>query len=146
MVKISVSQAARCLGFSRGKLQKEISLNNLHTHEGYLTMADIKLVYPDFNYHIDRDLQIQKTKKIKEDAINKMFAKDKISQQNKIFVDELVLKLQNRLKKEITKNKHYQEVLLDLSVKLDYLEHNCHKKDKQDLHILQDWLANNTKH
>ena len=43
MVKLSVSQAARQLGISRGDIQNQINLGKLQTHEGYVTTESILL-------------------------------------------------------------------------------------------------------
>ncbi len=144
MVKISVSQAARMLGVSRTELQKKISSNKINTHEGYLTIKDVKLAYPYFIDNLEQDLLIKKAQRIKEDAIKRVVAKKAISQQNKILIQESLTKLQEKFTIEIEKNKKYQKVLTELVIKLSYLEQHCHKKDKHNLHILQDWLKEKT--
>ncbi len=142
MIKISVSQAARMLCVSRTNLQKKISGNKINTHEGYLTMQDIKLAYPDFTHNVEQDLLIKKSQAIKENATKRKAIKNAISEQNQILIDKKLTKLQQQLIEEFEKNQKYQKVLTELVVKLNYLERHCHSEDKHKLHVLQNWLKN----
>ena len=147
MVRLSVSQVAKLLGISRVSLQTKINNNQLHTHEGYLTMSDLQQAYPDFNPHSDQELHLKKMQQIKENALYKSLRQQQISQENQLLVDQSVEQLQEQVTIEQHKNRHYQLLVDELTQKLAYLEHHCHQADKKQLHQLQYWVKSNmTKH
>jgi len=80
MVKLSVSQAARQLGISRGDIQNQINLGKLQTHEGYVTTDSIRLAYPSHGLSSEQDRHIQKMQQIKDDAMFKAGADGAITQ------------------------------------------------------------------
>jgi hypothetical protein len=53
---------------------------------------------------------------------------------------EMVSKLKDQLHKEEIRNSYYEIVFEELSERLDFLEKNCHSKDKASLHKLQLWV------
>lgn len=133
MVRLSVSQAARLIGISRVELQHKINDNQLKTHEGYLTMDELRLAYPKVNPQVEADKMIAKAQNIKEYALHKMNTREKFSQENKALIDSSLQHLKEQ-------NKHLHEVIDELSHRLAILEHHCHQEDKVFLHQLQDWL------
>lgn len=146
MVKLSVSQAAKLLGVSRLNLQAKINHNQLDTHEGYLTMADLRCAYPDFNPHTDQESQLKRMAAIKESALKKSKIEQKLTKKNRDTVDKAIGQLQDQLSVAKTQNQYYQQFIFDLTQKLAYLETHCHKADKQELHKLQSWINNQTHH
>jgi len=61
-------------------------------------------------------------------------------QKMKKILMEMVSKLKDQLHKEEIRNSYYEIVFEELSERLDFLEKNCHSKDKASLHKLQLWV------
>lgn len=139
MVKLSVSQAARLVGVSRTDLQNKINHNQLQTHEGYLTMDDLRQAYPAVNPEAEQDKLRARAELIKDHAIHKTINRKRISQKNQRLIDQSVKDLQEQ-------NKQLYKLIDELSNRLAILEHHCHQKDKASLHQLQDWLKSQTQH
>ena len=53
---------------------------------------------------------------------------------------EMISKLKEQLHKEEMRNSYYEIVFEELSERLDFLEKNCHSKDKTSLRKLQVWV------
>ena len=133
MVRLSVSQAARLIGVSRVNLQAKINHNQLKTHEGYLTMDDLRDAYPSFNPQVEQDKLIARAQSIKESALYKISTQEKIGRKNQVLIDLSVKNLNSE-------NKRLCQVIDELAHRLAILEHCCHQEDKALLHQLQDWL------
>ncbi len=133
MVRLSVFKAAKLVGVSRAELQDKINNNQLRTHEGYLTMADLRKTYPDTNFESEQDKLISRANIIKRHAIYKSAGKKKISRHNQ----DLINKVLNDLKQQ---NQLLCQMIDELSHRLCVLEQKCHHQDKRSLHQLQHWL------
>ncbi len=140
MIKLSVSQAARQLGVSRGDIQNQINLGKLQTHEGYVTTDSIRLAYPNHGLHSEQDKHIQKMQQIKDDAMFKAGAADKIKLENEQVLMSAIANVKSKLYKEKIKNEHYAMVFEELGQRLSELEKCCHAQDKRPLNQLQNWV------
>ncbi|WP_428087684.1 hypothetical protein [Candidatus Thioglobus sp.] len=140
MIKLSVSQAARRLGVSRGHIQDQINSGKLQTHEGYVTTDSIRRAYPAHSLHSEQEAHLQKIQQIKVNAVYKASAADMIKQKNEQALMTSITTLKSKLYQQKLKNEHYQLVFLELGERLEILEKCCHDQDKQPLHDLQSWV------
>jgi CDP-4-dehydro-6-deoxyglucose reductase len=146
MVRLSVSQAARLVGVSRLVLQQQINTGALATHEGYLTMEDLRQANPKVNAHSEQDKHIKKMAYIKENARQRIGKEQEIDNKNVIRFKAIIEKLNKELYQEQCKNEHFEMVLSEVSQKLVHLEACCDKQDKSKLHQINRWLDTKTKH
>ena len=146
MVRLSVSQAARMVGVSRLILQQQINDGILATHEGYLTMEDLKQANPEVNAHSEQDKHIHKMTKIKEHALQKIGKDQERETQNIQNLKTIITELRKEIYQEQCKNEHFELVLSEVSQKLVQLEECCEKQDKSKLHQINRWLDTKTKH
>ena len=144
MIKLSVSQAARKLGVSRGQIQDQINSGKLQTHEGYVTTDSIRLAYPNASFHSEQDQHIQKMQRIQADAIYKSGAADAMIRENEKVLMGAISKLKAQLGQERLKNEHYALTFSELNEQLVALERCCHAQDKAALHQLQSWVKTKT--
>lgn len=146
MVKLSVSQAARMVGISRLVLQQQINSGVLSTHEGYLTMEDLKQANPEVNAHSEQDKHIHKMTLIKENALQKIGKEKERETKNIQNLKTIITELRKEIYQEQCRNEHFELVLSEVSQKLVQLEECCEKQDKNKLHQINRWLDNKTKH
>jgi CDP-4-dehydro-6-deoxyglucose reductase len=146
MVRLSVSQAARIVGVSRLVLQQQINTGALATHEGYLTMEDLKQANPEVNAHSEQDKRIKKMADIKENARQRIGKEKAMDSKNVKRFKAIIEKLNKELYQEQCKNEHFEMVLSEVSQKLVHLEECCEKQDKSKLHQINSWLYTKTKH
>lgn len=146
MVKLSVSQAARMVGISRLVLQQQINSGVLSTHEGYLTMEDLKQANPEVNAHSEQDKHIHKMTLIKENALQKIGKEKERETKNIQNLKTIITELRKEIYQEQCRNEHFELVLSEVSQKLVQLEECCEKQDKSKLHQINRWLDNKTKH
>ncbi len=144
MVKLSVSQAARKLGVSRGDIQDQINSGKLQTHEGYVTTDSIRLAYPSASLHSEQDKHIRRMQQIQADAIYKSGSVDSVVKENEKAFKSVIASLKTKLYQEKLRIEHYEMVFAELSERLDVLEKCCHSQDKEALHQLQGWVKQNS--
>ncbi len=140
MTKLSLSQAAKFLGIKRTDLQKKIMTRQLHTHEGYLTMADLRSAYPNFCENSEQEMYLEKAQEIKQNAVRRARLYKSIRKENQVVMSTVVKELKQEIMAERSKNLQYKIILSQLLERLDYLEKHCHSADKNSLSELQIWL------
>ncbi|MFP6775495.1 MAG: hypothetical protein VCA13_01850 [PS1 clade bacterium] len=140
MVKLSVSKAAKLLGISRFEIQHQINCGKLHTHEGYVTTDSIRLAYPKSSLKTEQDERIKKLNRIKEEANYRNGVNNSIHSENESALISVVASLKTKLYREEHKNKHYEMVLQELTVRLEELKKCCHSQDKDQLYQIQAWM------
>jgi hypothetical protein len=165
---LSVAKAARVLGISRRKLQRQMEQQGLETFEGAVSMNELFRVYPDIETLLaettENSRMRDRVKAIQEaallhgygheeqevDVLEGRLKKIRLallhSEEEKNLQTAKVTTMALALEQAEMKAEHYLEVIEEMNVRLLKLKSCCNDKQKASLSQMIDWLSVETRH
>lgn len=132
---LNIATAAKIVGIGRRQIQKEIKAGNLDVFEGDVTVSSLKSFYPHIKLENERELD--RVERIQNNAIYKIQA-DSIPSE-RLMADQ-INKLQMRLRDSEEKNREYEALLMETRDRLESMQQNCDRKQKQILAAFVGWM------
>ena len=132
---LNIATAAKLVGIGRSQIQKEIKAGNLDVFEGEVTVKSLKRFYPHVKLENERELD--RVERIQNNAIYKIQA-DSIPSE-RVMADH-INKLQVRLQEAEQKIHEYESLLLESRDRLQVMQQDCDRKQKQMLSAFISWM------
>ena len=132
---LNIATAAKLVGIGRSQIQKEIKAGNLDVFEGEVTVTSLKRFYPHVKLENERELD--RVERIQNNAIYKIQA-DSIPSA-RVMADH-INKLQVRLQEAEQKIHEYESLLLESRDRLQVMQQDCDRKQKQMLSAFISWM------
>lgn len=132
---LNIATAAKIVGIGRRQIQKEIKAGNLDVFEGEVTVTSLKKFYPHIQLENERELD--RVERIQHNAIYKIQA-DSIPSE-RVMADH-INKLQVRLQEAEQKVHEYEALLLESRDRLQLMQKDCDRKQKQTLAAFIGWM------
>lgn len=139
---LSLSQAARMVGVTRGELQRHIRAGRLDVFEGSIRMSELKNLYKDVLEQATTSAMVEKTRKIKEQALYK-YSAGSLPERQELHAEVHRLKLQLvQAEEELAE---YQTLTQELHARLRSMHERCDKQQKELLAGVMTWLLHEMK-
>ena len=132
---LNIATAAKLVGIGRRQIQKEIKAGNLEVFEGDVTVSSLKRFYPGVQLENERELD--RVERIQNNAIYKVQA-DSIPSER--LMANHINKLQTRLQEAEQKNRDYEALLLESRDRLETMQQDCDRRQKQILGAFVSWM------
>lgn len=132
---LNIATAAKIVGIGRRQIQKEIKAGNLDVFEGEVTVTSLKKFYPHVKLENERELD--RVERIQHNAIYKIQA-DSIPSE-RVMADH-INKLHVRLQEAEQKVQEYESLLLESRDRLELMQKDCDRKQKQTLTAFIGWM------
>lgn len=132
---LNISKAAKLVGISRRQIQQEIKAGNLDVFEGDVTISSLLGFYPHLKLHNERELD--RVERIQHNALYKIQA-DSIPSE-RVMADH-INKLQVKLQESEQKIREYENLLMESKQRLEIMQQNCDRKQKQTLTAFVRWM------
>jgi AraC-like DNA-binding protein len=165
---LSVAKAARVLGISRRKLQRQMEKQGLATFEGAVSISELFRVYPEMEARLaektENSRMRDRVKAIQEaallhgygheeqdvDILESRLKKIRLallhSEEEKNIQTAKATTTALALNQAEAKAEHYLQVIEEMNVRLLKLKSCCNNKQKASLSQMIDWLSVETRH
>jgi CDP-4-dehydro-6-deoxyglucose reductase, E3 len=133
---ISLSRAARLVGVTRSELQKKIREGELSSFDGSVTLDDLLATYPDAQ--LEDNTEYSRVTRIKERAFGK-----RVFERAMPDVEVLaarITEMGRELSNAQTRATHFNILLDRLQKRLNEIEKQCAKENKNVMSELKSWL------
>lgn len=137
---LNIATAAKMVGISRRQIQKEIKAGNLDVFEGDVTVSSLKTFYPHVQLSNERELN--RVERIQRNALNKILPDSLPSEQ---FMADQINRLQSQLRDSEQKVREYEGLLLESKMRLEAMQKNCDRQQKQTLSAFIGWMMSQYK-
>ena len=132
---LNISTAAKLVGIGRRQIQQEIKAGNLDVFEGEVTVNSLIEFYPDVKLENERELD--RVERIQKNAIFKIQLDSLPSE--RVLADQL-----NRLQTQYLEVKQkvleYENLLMESKHRLETMQKDCDRKQKQTLAAFIGWM------
>ena len=132
---LNISTAAKMVGISRRQIQQEIKAGNLDVFEGDVSVNSLLRFYPEVKLNNEKELD--RVERIQNNAIFKV-QNDSIPPQ-RVMADQ-INKLQLKLQESEQKVREYESLLLEAHHRLESMQKDCDRKQKQTLAAFLGWM------
>jgi transcriptional antiterminator len=132
---LNISTAAKMVGISRRQIQQEIKSGNLEVFEGDVNVESLLEFYPQVR--LENEKELDRVERIQNNAIFKIQA-DSIPSE-RVMADQ-VNKLQMKLQESQQKVREYENLLMETRRRLEAMQENCDRKQKQTLTAFVRWM------
>ena len=132
---LNIATAAKIVGIGRRQIQKEIKAGNLDVFEGEVSVTSLKKFYP--HVQLENERELDRVERIQQNAIYKIQA-DSIPSE-RVMADH-INKLQARLQETEQKVHEYESLLLESRDRLELMQQDCDRKQKQTLAAFIGWM------
>lgn len=133
--QLNISKAAKLAGIDRRQIQKEIKAGNLEVFEGDVTVSSLLSFYPHVT--LENDREIDRVERIQNNAIRKIQS-DSIPSE-RVMADR-INKLQIKLQESEQKVQEYENLLLETKSRLEIMQKDCDRNQKQTLAAFIGWM------
>jgi transcriptional antiterminator len=132
---LNISTAAKMVGISRRQIQQEIKAGNLEVFEGDVSVSSLLDFYPEVR--LENEKELDRVERIQQNAIFKIQV-DSIPSE-RVMADQ-VNKLQMKLQESQQKVREYEHLLMETRSRLEAMQENCDRKQKQTLTAFIGWM------
>jgi CDP-4-dehydro-6-deoxyglucose reductase, E3 len=132
---LNISTAAKMAGISRRQIQQEIKAGNLEVFEGDVSVNSLLKFYPQVR--LENEKELDRVERIQNNAIFKIQA-DSIPSE-RVMADQ-VNRLQMKLQESQQKVREYENLLLETHSRLEAMQKDCDRKQKQTLTAFLGWM------
>ena len=132
---LNISTAAKMVGISRRQIQQEIKAGNLEVFEGDVSVSSLLNFYPEVR--LENEKELDRVERIQQNAIFKIQV-DSIPSE-RVMADQ-VNKLQMKLQESQQKVREYEHLLMETRSRLEAMQENCDRKQKQTLTAFIGWM------
>ena len=122
---ISLSQAARLVGVKRNELQNRIQSGELRTFEGAILLSDLLHAYP--HAEADDSSMLDRVGEIMEQAVSKVIRTDHEFPDITACANRIQA-LNRELAKARSESRRYRELIENLKLKLQDLDHEPRRR------------------
>lgn len=132
---LNISTAAKLVGIGRRQIQKEIKAGNLDVFEGDVSVNSLLNFYPQVK--LDNERELDRVERIQKNAVFKV-QMDSIPSE-RVMADQLN-KLQVKYLEAQQKVFEYENLLMESKHRLELMQKNCDRKQKQTLAAFVGWM------
>ena len=132
---LNISTAAKLVGIGRRQIQKEIKAGNLDVFEGDVSVSSLRGFYPQVKLENERELN--RVERIQKNAVFKV-QMDSIP--SEIVMANQLNKLQVKYLESEQKVKEYEGLLMESKHRLEIMQTDCDRKQKQTLTAFIGWM------
>lgn len=134
---LNISRAAKMVGISRRQIQRDIKAGNLDVFEGDVTVNSLLQFYPQVK--LDNERELERVERIQQQAVFKVQMDSLPSE--RILADQLN-KLQTKYLESERKVAEYEALLMESKMRLELMQKDCDRKQKQTLTAFIGWMMN----
>lgn len=132
---LNISTAAKLVGIGRRQIQKEIKAGHLDVFEGEVTVSSLLDFYPQVKLANERELN--RVDRIQKNAVFKVQMDSLPSE--RVMAAQLN-KLQAKYLEAQQKVKEYESLLMESKHRLEIMQNDCDRKQKQTLSAFIGWM------
>ena len=132
---LNISKAAKLVGIGRRQIQQEIKAGHLDVFEGDITVTSLLDFYPEVQ--LDNERELSRVERIQKNAVFKI-QMDSIPSE-RIMANQLN-KLQAKYLEAQQKVYEYENLLMESKHRLEIMQQNCDRKQKQTLAAFIGWM------
>ena len=132
---LNISKAAKLVGIGRRQIQQEIKAGHLDVFEGDISVSSLLGFYPQVK--LDNERELDRVERIQKNAVFKV-QMDSIPSE-RIMADQLN-KLQTKYLESQQKVQEYEGLLMESKQRLELMQQNCDRKQKQTLAAFIGWM------
>lgn len=132
---LNISKAAKLVGISRRQIQKVIQEGNLDVFEGDISVNSLLNYYP--HVKLDNERELNRVDRIQKNAVYKI-QMDSIPPE-RVMADQLN-KMQTKYLEAQQKVKEYEGLLMESKHRLELMQKDCDRKQKQTLAAFIGWM------
>ncbi len=139
---LSLSRAARLAGVTRAEIQKRIRRGEMQTFEGQVAINDLLRVYPSVS--LEKSGDFERVEQIKADALPRSYDEDTRLPSQDVLITR-VKALAKALVQRVARVEALEELLDELSTRLDAIATEAPKAQAETLNDLGAWLQQRRK-
>ena len=132
---LNISTAAKLVGIGRRQIQQEIKEGHLDVFEGDVSVTSLLDFYPQVK--LDNERELDRVERIQKNAVFKV-QMDSIPSE-RVMADQLN-KLQTKYLESQQKVQEYEGLLMESKHRLEIMQQNCDRKQKQTLAAFIGWM------
>ena len=132
---LNISKAAKLVGIGRRQIQQEIKAGHLDVFEGDISVSSLLDFYPQVK--LDNERELNRVERIQKNAVFKVQI-DSLPPE-RVMADQLN-RLQAKYLESQQKVHEYENLLMESKHRLEIMQQNCDRKQKQTLAAFIGWM------
>ena len=132
---LNISKAAKLVGIGRRQIQQEIKAGHLDVFEGDISVSSLLDFYPQVK--LDNERELDRVERIQKNAVFKVQI-DSLPPE-RVMADQLN-RLQAKYLESQQKVNEYENLLMESKHRLEIMQQNCDRKQKQTLAAFIGWM------
>ena len=132
---LNISTAAKLVGIGRRQIQQDIKAGHLDVFEGDVSVTSLLDFYPQVK--LDNERELDRVERIQKNAVFKVQMDSLPSE--RVMADQLN-KLQTKYLESQQKVQEYEGLLMESKHRLEVMQQNCDRKQKQTLAAFIGWM------
>ena len=132
---LNISTAAKLVGIGRRQIQQDIKAGHLDVFEGDVSVTSLLDFYPQVI--LDNERELDRVERIQKNAVFKVQMDSLPSE--RVMADQLN-KLQTKYLESQQKVQEYEGLLMESKHRLEVMQQNCDRKQKQTLAAFIGWM------